>query len=54
MDINYIIIFLAIVLEIGIRLYPSKYNFSILDNIKILALKVHELIDLMIPNAKKE
>ena len=49
-----IIILLAVLFELAARLIPSKINLSVLDAVKNMALKLHQLIDLIIPNAKKD
>lgn len=49
-----IIIIVAVLFELAVRLVPTKVNFSILDAVKNTALKIHSLIDIIIPNAKKD
>jgi hypothetical protein len=51
---HYIILFFAVLFEIAVRLLPTKANFSMLDAIKSMALKIHAFIDIMVPNAKKD
>jgi hypothetical protein len=51
---NYILIIGLIAWEVSLRLLPTKVNFSMIDNFKEIALKVHALIDVIIPNVKKE
>ena len=49
-----LILILAILFEIAVRMLPTKINFSILDAVKNTALKIHSLIDIIVPNAKKD
>ena len=51
---NYLLIVGLIVWEISLRLLPTKLNFSMIDNFKDIALKVHSLIDTIIPNVRKD
>lgn len=51
---NYVIVICAIVLELLLRLLPTKLNLSILDKIKNVALQLHSLIDIIIPNNRLE
>jgi len=50
---TYIIIALAVLLELSVRIIPTKVNFSIIDKVKEVALQLHGLIDILIPNVKK-
>lgn len=50
---NYIVLFLAIAFEILVRIVPTKVNYSILDKIKNVAIKLHNLIDIVVPNKTK-
>jgi hypothetical protein len=55
MNTWYIIIFaLAILLELSVRIIPTKFNFSAIDKVKEVALILHTLIDAIIPNNKIE
>jgi len=45
---------IAIVFEVLIRLIPTKFNLSILDNVKSIALQIHSLVDIVLPNKKLE
>lgn len=54
MTTEQIIVIVAVLFEIAMRLLPTKVNFSILDAVKNTALKIHALIDIMVPNAKKD
>jgi hypothetical protein len=54
MSEQHYILFFALLFEIAVRLLPTKVNFSLLDAVKSVTLKIHELIDLMVPNAKKD
>lgn len=49
-----IIFSLALILEFLVRVIPTKVNLSIIDKIKSVALQLHSLIDIMIPNNVKE
>jgi hypothetical protein len=49
-----IIFCLAILLEICVRLIPSKVNLSVLDKLKSVALQLHSFVDIIIPNNVKE
>ena len=51
---NYYILIAAIVLEVLIRFIPTKFNLSILDNVKLVMLQLHTLIDIVLPNNKIE
>jgi hypothetical protein len=48
------IVIVAVLFEIAVRLLPTKLNFSLIDAVKNTALKIHSLIDIMVPNAKKD
>lgn len=54
MSTEQIIVIAAILFEIAVRMLPTKLNFSMLDAIKSTALKIHSIIDIIIPNAKKD
>lgn len=51
---NWYVIITAIVLELCIRFVPTKFNISIIDNIKLVMLQIHTLIDIILPNNKIE
>lgn len=54
METGNIIIIVAVLFEIAVRLFPTKLNFSLIDAVKNTALKIHTLIDVIIPNAKRD
>jgi len=51
---TWIVLALAILLELSVRIIPTKVNFSILDKVKNLALVIHNFIDIIIPNRIKD
>ena len=51
---NYIILLVAIILEIALRLFPTKFNLSIIDNVKSVMLQLHSLIEIVLPNKRIE
>jgi hypothetical protein len=54
MDIKYIILGTALIWEIALRLYPTTFNFSFLDRLKNTMLALHNLVDIVLPNNKKD
>jgi len=53
-NLDVVFVFLIIAFEIVLRSLPTYKNFSIIDFIRYTMLKVHEIIDLIIPNIKKD
>jgi hypothetical protein len=51
---NYIVLIVAILLEVAFRIIPTKVNISVIDKIKDLALMIHQVIDIAIPNKLDE
>jgi hypothetical protein len=51
---TWIVLALAILLELSVRIIPTKVNFSILDKVKNLALAIHNFVDIIIPNRIKD
>lgn len=51
---TYFILIVAVVLEVLFRLLPTKFNISIIDQVKNVALQLHSLIDIIIPNNRLE
>jgi len=49
---NYYILIAAVVLEILFRLIPTKFNLSIIDQVKNVAIQLHTLVDVIIPNKR--
>lgn len=49
-----LIVLICIFLEIAFRLIPTKKNISFIDTLKQVMMQIHSLIDIMIPNVKKE
>ncbi|MEY2670893.1 MAG: hypothetical protein RLZZ577_1209 [Bacteroidota bacterium] len=47
-------VLLAILLEVLLRIVPTKFDISIISNVKNIALAIHNLIDILLPNVKKE
>lgn len=51
---NYYILIAAVVLEILFRLIPTKFNLSIIDQVKNVAIQLHNLLDIVLPNNRLE
>ena len=50
---EYAILIGIFVLELAFRLIPTTVNYSIIDKVKEVAIKVHGIVDLLIPNNVK-
>ena len=53
-NLDILFIVLVIILEIGLRFIPTYKNYSIIDFIRNTMLKIHAIIDLVIPNIRNE
>jgi hypothetical protein len=42
------------VLELAFRLIPTTVNYSIIDKVKEVAIMVHSIVDILIPNKVKD
>jgi hypothetical protein len=52
---NYIVLFvIALLFELAVRLIPTKVNFSAIDKFKEVALQLHSIVDIIIPNVIKD
>lgn len=54
MNSEALIILICVFLEIIFRLIPTRKNISFIDTLKSVMMQIHSLIDIMIPNVKKE
>jgi hypothetical protein len=53
-NLDIVFITILIICEILLRSIPTYKNYSIIDFVRNTMLKVHEIIELIVPNIKKD
>ena len=49
-----LLVILAFCFELAVRLIPTKINYSAIDKFKEVALQLHNIVDIIIPNVIKD